>query len=57
MPKLCLAMGGLGLWVTLASPAPGLLVLHVTDCVSFCFVLKKNELLGWDLPPLQGFGH
>lgn len=40
MPEQRLAVGGLGLWVTLASPAPGLLVLHATDCVSFCFEEK-----------------
>lgn len=55
MPKRCLAMGRLGLWVTLASPGPGLLILRTTDV--FLSVLKKNVFMGWDLPPLQGFGH
>lgn len=40
MPKQFLAVGGLGLGVTLASPAPRLLLLHATDCGVFCFEEK-----------------
>lgn len=38
-------------------PAPLLGCQSCTLQLVFLFALKKNELLGWDLPPLQGFGH
>lgn len=37
-------------------PAHGLPVPHACS-LCFLLVLRKNELLGWDFPPLQGFGH
>lgn len=45
-------MDGLGLWVTLASLTPGLLVLHATDCVSFCFGEKLTSGVGFS--PIPG---